>query len=641
MKAWRCWLQTVVCCCLLAMGCSRQPDSRATSMADDGAVDSSAVLMERIDHYYKSVMHDSLTALVPVAMDYFGRHQQWQQYYTTWCLLVNDLVWNGQMERGFEEARQMHRDAIRRGNDFGLSEAYTAMGIAYHFQQNDKEAFSCYQQALKHFPDNADQSVKLNIYSYYCQVLVDAKEFSEMERVLAEWKTFLDQAMTDSSNSEGSAHKYFRFHRENYKLYYELGDYRRAEAELNQMQHYLDQENDRELYEAQMAGFRTKLAMAQRDYNAAMSWSDVEIDLCRRQDFNTFLNALRHRTEVLQTLGRYEEALQAYRSYDRQKDSIIKADSRQQLNELNKRFEVDELKAQQERSQLEHDREQLQLVLVMAALVMAGLVFFIFWRHQVSRRLRKAHRLLEQSNNELQQSYEQLKVANARAEESSKMKTNFIQQISHEIRTPLNILSGFTQIVTMPGIELDDLERADINRQITENTQRITGLVNKMLELSEANSQAVINRSDEVAISRIAQQAVEESGIARARHIQFDLLLGNDADETVLKTNLRQAARSLAQLLDNAQKFTKEGTVRLTTSTSPDTASFIVEDSGIGVPVSEAEHIFDEFVQLDEYYDGTGIGLSVARSIARRMGGDIRLDSSYSPGARFIMTLPR
>jgi signal transduction histidine kinase len=67
---------------------------------------------------------------------------------------------------------------------------------------------------------------------------------------------------------------------------------------------------------------------------------------------------------------------------------------------------------------------------------------------------------------------------------------------------------------------------------------------------------------------------------------------------------------------------------------------FIVEDTGIGVPAEEAEHIFDEFVQLDEYYDGTGIGLTVARSIARRLGGDIILDTSYTDGARFIMTLP-
>lgn len=67
----------------------------------------------------------------------------------------------------------------------------------------------------------------------------------------------------------------------------------------------------------------------------------------------------------------------------------------------------------------------------------------------------------------------------------------------------------------------------------------------------------------------------------------------------------------------------------------------MVEDNGIGVPLEEAEHIFDEFVQLDEYYEGTGIGLTVARSLARRMNGDITLDTTYTPGARFVFSLPK
>lgn len=635
-----------------AVGCGRQTGHDSVTKADTATVDSTAMLMELVDHYYKNVEHDSLAELTPRAMDYFSRHQQWQQYYTTWCLLVNDMVWNGQMDQGFEEAHKMHRDAIARNNAFGLSEAYTALGIAYHFQNNNKESAECYRQALKYFPADADQGVKLNIYSYYCQVLVDSKDFNETERVMTEWKVFLDNLTGGKANNAEDAHRYFRFHRENYKYHYARGRYRLAAGELDVMQRFLEKENDRDLYEAQVAGFRTQLAVARKDYNEAMAWSDVEVELCRKEDFNTFLNALKHRTEVLLTLGHYEEALKAYRSYDQQKDSIIKADSRQQLNELNKRFQVDELKAQQERSQLEHEREQLRLILLIAVIVVAALVLFIFIRQRAAHRLREAHHLLEQSNNELQQSYEQLKIANAQAEESSKMKTNFIQQISHEIRTPLNILSGFTQIVTTPGMDLDDEERADINRQITENTNRITSLVNKMLELSDANSRSVIKRNDNVPAVQIAAQAVDASGIANAPHLDFTMEVGKGAEEAMLTTNLAQATRALALLLDNARKFTRpaeahhrnedverqHAVLRLKQGTAA--LQFVIEDTGIGIPAAEAEHVFDEFVQLNEYYDGTGIGLTVARSIARRLGGDVVLDASYSPGARFVMTLP-
>ena len=643
-----------IICWLLLIGCQQvgHRSNGASGASDSTAVDSTKILMDLVDHYYKNVEHDSLARLVPHAMAYFSERQRWQQYYTAWCLLVNDLVWNGQMERGFEEAHKMHRDAVERNNAFGLSEAYTAMGIAYHFQNNNKESAECYQQALHHFPADADQGVKLNIYSYYCQVLVDAKDYKTSEKVLTEWKVFLDNLTGGKVTNAKDAHRYFRFHRENYKYHYAQGRYRLASGELDVMQRFLDKENDRELYEAQVAGFRTQLAMARRDYNEAMAWSDVEIELCRKQDFNTFLNALKHRTEVLQTLGHYEEALRAYHSYDKQKDSLIRADSRQQLNELNKRFQVDELKAQQERSELEHEREQLRLVLLIAAIVVAALMLFIFFRQRAAHHLREAHRLLEQSNDELQQSYEQLKIANARAEESSKMKTNFIQQISHEIRTPLNVLSGFTQIVTTPGMELDDETREDINRQITENTGRITGLVNKMLELSDANSRSVISRTDSVPAVQIAAQAIDASGIANASHLEFSMQVGENVEETMLTTNLSQATRALTLLLDNARKFTRpaeahhrhdeverqHAVLRLKLTSS--TVRFIIEDTGIGIPTAEAEHIFDEFVQLNEYYDGTGIGLTVARSIARRLGGDVILDTAYTAGARFIMTLP-
>ena len=220
------------------------------------------------------------------------------------------------------------------------------------------------------------------------------------------------------------------------------------------------------------------------------------------------------------------------------------------------------------------------------------------------------------------------------------MKTNFIQQISHEFRTPLNILNGFTQVLTAPDMVLQKEEKADIQQRISESNERITRLVNKMLELSDANSRQVIERNDSIAALMIASQAAENAGIQQDAHIKFTLQTDAQA-ETVVRTNLRSATRALTLLLDNARKFTKEGEVRLAIQKQPATIDFIVEDTGIGVPAQEAEHIFDEFVQLDEYYDGTGIGLTVARSIARRLGGDIRLDTSYSGGARFVMSLPK
>lgn len=80
--------------------------------------------------------------------------------------------------------------------------------------------------------------------------------------------------------------------------------------------------------------------------------------------------------------------------------------------------------------------------------------------------------------------------------------------------------------------------------------------------------------------------------------------------------------------------------VSLHIDTSEGNVVFTVEDTGIGIPPEKADVIFNEFVQLDDYYDGVGIGLAVARSLARRLGGNLVLDSGYTGGARFVYTLP-
>ena len=279
------------------------------------------------------------------------------------------------------------------------------------------------------------------------------------------------------------------------------------------------------------------------------------------------------------------------------------------------------------------------------------------------RQLQEDYEQLQLMFENMGQGYEEALNLYDKAMESSRMKTDFIQQISHEIRTPLNILSGFAQILTS-GMELDDAMRQEVTQGIADNTQRITSLVNKMLELADAGSDEAIERTDDALAIQIAAQAADESRITMAAHLNFDLQIAPEAEMVMLRTHLQQATRALVLLLDNAMKFTHPAeaaggaaavqekanvTLRVECPAAQQLA-FIVEDNGIGIPSEESERIFEEFVQLDEYYDGTGIGLTVARSIARRLGGDIVLDTDYSApaveghsggsGARFVYTLP-
>ena len=320
-------------------------------------------------------------------------------------------------------------------------------------------------------------------------------------------------------------------------------------------------------------------------------------------------------------------------------DSAIVWQKRDDAAELATIYET-----QQKENELMKQRSSLSdlrllLVYITLVLVILGFGLFIFFRHRAAVRLEKAYYDLER--------------ANVRAEESSRMKSDFIQQISHEIRTPLNILSGFTQLLTMPDITYDKATLDNIKEQVTENTDRITNLVNKMLELSEAKNHSDIECNDEVTAQQIASEAIGASGINDAGHLTFSMIMSPEAEKVLIQTNLQAAARALSQVLDNARKFTAPAESRqhekltdhqqkvvLRISVSSDRMFFSVEDTGIGIPHKEAERIFDEFVQLDEFYEGTGIGLTVARSLARRIGGDIMLDTAYIGGSRFVLTLP-
>ena len=316
-----------------------------------------------------------------------------------------------------------------------------------------------------------------------------------------------------------------------------------------------------------------------------------------------------------------------YASHDKRLIDAINAE----LKKMEAEGIVDEIYGQEVAERFGDIKIPMWVWWLLTGLVFLFMVVYVVNKNRYNRRLQSANAQLQQNNKALQ-------LATARAEESTRMKSIFIEQISHEIRTPLNIICGFTQVLTTTDAELDKAEKRDMSVQIIDNAERITGLVNKMLALAEINSSVVLEREDHTSAAVIAQEAIKAAGINKASHVQFKLIKLFGAEQ-MFDTHLRSAVLALQQLLDNAKKFTEQGQVTLQISNHEGQAYFVVEDTGTSIPVYQAERIFDEFVQLDEYSDGTGIGLSIARSLARRLGGDIVLDTTYTGGARFVMTL--
>ena len=255
-------------------------------------------------------------------------------------------------------------------------------------------------------------------------------------------------------------------------------------------------------------------------------------------------------------------------------------------------------------------------------------------------RLLSDYRSLEQNFDNVGQGYEQALLAFDKMEEDKqKMQNavNTLQQQNHDLQEQYQALSG-TQLQKKQLIEKAALEAKGL---LTSNPAAALRLLNGILNANDVALETAIEADDNVTVGEIIDKAVLESGIGAANYLTFTTEADEDVRTSMLLTNEAQAVRALGAILDNAAKFTTEGSVRLTVKPEGAQMRFIVEDTGSGIPAEDAEKVFEPFTKLNSYFDGAGVGLTAARSIARRLNGDIVLDTTFEgPGARFVMTLP-
>ena len=235
---------------------------------------------------------------------------------------------------------------------------------------------------------------------------------------------------------------------------------------------------------------------------------------------------------------------------------------------------------------------------------------------------------------------EELMEANERVMVAESMKTAFIQNMTHQIRTPLNHVTGFAQVIHAGYQDIPQEEMQEILDGMVQSTQTITTIINQLIDISELDSNLKIEKSDVVNPTDLCLDAVQ---LIKPKHpdtVQMDVE-SDIPDDFKMTTNRTWVLKVFHALLDNSNKFTKEGSIIISCRMKDEkTVEFAVTDTGCGIPKDQRENIFTKFVKLDEFADGIGIGLSLCRNITQLMGGDIVLDMNYTNGSRFVVTLP-
>lgn len=273
-----------------------------------------------------------------------------------------------------------------------------------------------------------------------------------------------------------------------------------------------------------------------------------------------------------------------------------------------------------------------QLFTLLCAVSGVLVLTLIFIGAYYRQRQRSVHKL-RIANKELAQ-------ARDRAEEADKMKSKFLANMSHEIRTPLNSIVGFSEVIVDNHKEMDDDELQSIFRLITQNTQLLLKLVGDVLLFSRIEADSLALYPERTEIVGLCQGVIASEGITH-KDSPVELRFHTAQHEIWLNVDSRYLQQVIINLLNNSYKFTKQGHILLQVEDKNDHVQFAVSDTGIGIPPEKHETIFQRFEKLDDFTQGTGLGLPICRSIIDHMHGKIYVDADYTGGARFIFTVPR
>lgn len=235
-----------------------------------------------------------------------------------------------------------------------------------------------------------------------------------------------------------------------------------------------------------------------------------------------------------------------------------------------------------------------------------------------------------------------LAAASARAEAANHSKTEFLRHISHELRTPLNAISGYGELVHDQLSDEDNPLAADVDK-IRRASAQLLGLINELLDLSRVEAGALeINYAEVEARDVIAEVLDTAAPLAAANH--NTLASADPGPLPRLVTDAQRLRQILLNLVSNACKFTERGRVELAAEATAVDLRFRVRDTGVGLSAEERARIFEPFVQVhaseERRRQGSGLGLALSRELARRLGGDISVESEPGRGAEFTLRLP-
>lgn len=590
-----------------------------TDKADSWTKEKESIVHEVISTFHNSLGFDYLTREECDSLNADGLLSQLdesQRYYTYFELeriLIKSSLFRGEIRMAIAQSDQMYSKARALAYPFGNALALNAMGEVYSYTGRLREAGTAYEESLRLLDgmDGEDVHIRMllvELIDYNLRI----RNVNGASRYLARLNLYpedrlspLELAMRHISNASCQLFK---------------GDLKAAShhlAQIGQLEAQLIPE-----IRQYLLIIDARYLVATGEHEAALTaYNDFLQTEYARINHNIYKEALLEKADLLVKMGNKEEAYGQYGKVFSYIKTSFEKNYPKEIDRLCTRFQADQLAYQNERDRIVSMRFYLAGIIVSVLFLIFLLV--LGWK----KIFRLKHSQMRQE------------AMKEKAVQAIQRKNMFLSNMSHEVRTPLNAIVGFSAVLTDEDESFDDESRREFSEIIKVNSFQLLKLINDILDFSDfENDNITFNIRTHDAV-KLCNEVVET--VMASRKLEVEMRFDTDLSVLMLDTDDARLRQVLINLLVNATKFTEQGSIVLELKMADaGTALFSVTDTGCGIPPEKQHLIFERFEKLNDFVQGSGLGLSICQLIVKYMNGKLWVDSGYTRGARFCFTHP-
>lgn len=541
------------------------------------------------------------------AKTFFIKTKNTLYVFQSWNILISEYENRNRFDKALNMMEEFERTAIQTGDEFGKLMVFYNYGSIYYKMNLYKTALEKFQQAANYQMTHKSNGKQDYLYNIYYSMSLCEAAMGNMEMNFKYLKMSLKAAKFDIYKIKAIQNlTYFELLTGNNK------DGMKHLAQLNKLMEKYGTNAFDEYYYALMA----LLAYKDNNFNKALAYSDSITEEGLQ---------LKVKADLYEHSGKLKSTIQILRKLIKRKQEMEQAGLAQYTSVLAEKY--DKERAEKEKNKILFHYKLYSAISIAVLISVLFIMYYVLHRRNLTM-LKKEKDIANQ--------------ARIAAEQADKMKTTFLQNMSHEIRTPLNAIVGFTDIISSQDVKLSAKEKDEMLHIIHYNSDVLTTLINDILKvarLESGNEKLTLEKCNVYNLCNMLLQAILvrlPDGVKVSVNIPQDEMYRHFE----LVTDKTRLSTILVNFLTNACKHTKTGEIKLGYKIEKEKVIFSVTDTGIGIPQEYAQKIFQRFEKLDEFVQGTGLGLNICLRTAQLLGGKVYVDTSYTNGAKFILEHP-